>query len=190
MNFDDATAYFRAYEKDPAACAIFTMQMLADLKGVSRAAIVRMIDTGQLKQIKIGKTRYVRASSYIELLSEYDRRVKRVREYLEQIAAKRQTVTYEPVMSLIGLRWQTPADRTTIGGILGTISEQTSAETKDALLLSVLVHRKTSGITRPGQGFFALASYLGYEWEDENAFVKDQTQKVWDFYASRVLTPA
>lgn len=181
MDFKDAADYFRAFEKDPAACAILPIQMLADIRGVSRGAIVRMIEVGQLKGIKIGKTRYVRASSYIDLLKERERRIQTVRAYLEEVASKRQNVTYEPVMSLVGLRWQTPQDRLTIGRILGAISRQTHAE--HGILLTVIVHRKTAGRPRPGEGFFELSLGLGYEWDDNDEFVEDETEKVWDFYS-------
>ena len=181
MDFKDAADYFRAYASDPAACAIFPVQMIADLRGVSRGAIIGMIDTGKLKEIKIGKVRYVRASSYIDLLEEQERRDQQVLKFLEGVAARREVVTYEPVMSLVGLRWQTPADRNTIGAILGRISEKTSE--KHGILLSVLVHRKTPGKTRPGKGFFELAEYLGYDWEDEDAFTDEETENVWSFYS-------
>ncbi|TXN14108.1 helix-turn-helix domain-containing protein [Methylobacterium sp. WL122] len=183
MDFKDATDYFRAYAADPAACAIFPLQMIADLRNVSRGAIVGMIDTGKLKEIKIGKVRYVRASSYIDLLKEQERRDQQVLKFLTEAAARREVVTYEPVMSLVGLRWQTPADRNTVGAILGRISEDTFK--KHGVLLSVIVHRKTPGKTRPGKGFFELAEYLGYDWEDEDTFIDEETEKLWDFYANK-----
>lgn len=182
VHFNTPEDYFSALKSDPAECAIVPVQMIADLRGVTRGAIVRMIDIGQLKEIKIGKTRYVRASSYIDLMQEFDRRVKRVYEFLEDCARQRKTVTYDPVMSKVGLRWQVPADRLTIGNILGAVSRKSSAETETEILLSVLVCRKTSGKPRPGDGFFELSAGLGYDWEDNDEFVKEQTERVFDYY--------
>jgi predicted RecB family nuclease len=28
-----------------------------------------------------------------------------------------------------------------------------------------------------------LAEYLGYDWEDEDAFTDEETEKVWSFYS-------
>ena len=178
--FGNSTDYLRALEKDP-KLAIMTMQDVATHRGVSRAAIDRMLRLNQLKEIRIGKTRYVRAWSVIDLRKERDEQVARVREFLEEMAHKRKILTYDPVMSLIGLTHTVPADRNHIGNILGSVSEQTWAENKT--LLSVIVHRKTQGKTRPGPGFFNLVESLGILWDNEDEFLERETNKVWDIYA-------
>jgi hypothetical protein len=84
-------------------------------------------------------------------------------------------------MEKIGRSTQVPADRSYIGEILGEISSDTKAESR--ILLSVLVHRNTSGQTKPGPGFFSLAKGLGYAWNDDDKFVEEQTRKVLSYYA-------
>lgn len=180
MDFGAPVEYLRAFEKDP-SLAVLPLQTVADFRGVTRAAIDRMLRLEQLEEIRIGKTRYVRVSSLVALQREYDDRVSTVHKYLEKCAQKRTVVTYEPVMALIGLSPSIPADRNTIGSILGTISGRSREQ--DGILLTVIVHRKTQGKTRPGPGFFALAEALEIEWDDDDEFVEAETQKVWDHYA-------
>jgi hypothetical protein len=90
------------------------------------------------------------------------------------------SVFYEPVMDIIGKKPSIPADRSYIGGVLGDISTSTAREC--GILLSVLVHRKTAGRTRPGPGFFELAEELGYEWQDNDRFVEAETLRVLNHY--------
>ena len=47
----------------------------------------------------------------------------------------------------------------------------------------MLVHKKTAGRSKPGNGFFDLAHGLGYEWDDADEFVEEEIQKVWALYA-------
>jgi hypothetical protein len=82
-------------------------------------------------------------------------------------------------MEKIGLDWRVPADRSRIGSILGEISERTAeVDKRQKLMLTVLVHRKTAGVTRPGKGFFDLARDLGHTFNDEDEFVRRHTDKV------------
>ncbi|MEJ1968427.1 MAG: hypothetical protein WDN03_07295 [Rhizomicrobium sp.] len=53
---------------------------------------------------------------------------------------------------------------------MGAISKKTYAE--DGVLLSVLIHQKKAGTTRPGNGFFDLARALKFNWKDDDAFIK------------------
>lgn len=181
QSFNSTKDYLRAFERDAEACAIMPIQTIADMRGVTRGAIVHMIDSGQLRQIKIEKTRYVQTKSFVAYQNEIKRRTQIVYRFLEEKALERRTCTYEPVMSEIGLRWQTPADRQTIGAMLGQISAETYED--NGILLSVLVHRKTAGRSRPGPGFFSLATHLGCEWDDDDEFVEEEIQKVWALYA-------
>jgi hypothetical protein len=188
MTFETASKYLKALEHDP-SLAILPLQMVADHRGVTRAAIDRMVRIGQLEEIRIEKTRYVRASSLLAIRHEFERKVAVVRSYLEKAARQGETcVFYEPVMSLVGLSPGVPADRSAIGAILGRVSEITWAlPKKDRHLLSVIVHRKTPGITRPGPGFLALAEYLHENeglpsWKDEDDLIERETRRVLGFY--------
>jgi hypothetical protein len=64
---------------------------------------------------------------------------------------------------------------------LGGVSRRTFDEF--GVLLSVIVHRNTSGTTSPGAGFFELAEALELEWDDEDALVATAMEKVWEHYA-------
>lgn len=188
MKFESASDYLQALEHDP-SLAILPLQMVADHRGVTRAAIDRMVRIGQLEEIRIESTRYVRASSLRGIRDEFERKVAVVRSYLEKAARQGETcVFYEPVMKIVGLSPKVPADRTAIGAILGRISEITWAlPKKDRHLLSVIVHRKTPGITRPGPGFITLAEDLHEnaglpDWEDEDDLIERETRRVLGFY--------
>jgi hypothetical protein len=185
MHFETPTDYLVALKENP-ALAILPIQMVADMRSVGRGAIDAMLRSGKLAEIRVGKTRYVKASGLIDLLNSKETRVTTVTQELEKLARRRKTVTYEPIMAKIGLDWHVPADRAAIGAILGTISTRTWAE--KTVLLTALVHRKTAGVTRPGPGFFELAEHLNVEsvrpWETKNELVENEMKAVWDAYAA------
>lgn len=190
MTFETANDYVEALASNP-SLAILPLQMVADMRGVTRPAIDRMVRIGHLEEIRIADTRYVRAASVHALTRKFDEQVAAVRHYLEGKARQRSIVFYEPVMAIVGLSPGVPADRTTIGGILGKVSELTWKLPKaERHLLSVIVHRKTAGKTRPGPGFVALADYLRDneglpDWQDEDALVERETGRVWRLYANK-----
>lgn len=163
--------------------AILPLQMVADHLGLSRAAVDRMVRIGQLEEIRIEKTRFVSAASLNEREQQYCRKVDKVRAYLENCAREQRIITYEPVMQQIGLSPSIPADRTAIGQILGDILKESWH--RDGILLTAIVHRKTTGKTRPGPGFAAVLEEIEDfpEYEDEDAMVGEAIKKVWDFYA-------
>ena len=104
-----------------------------------------------------------------------------IERYLKNLArGGERSVFYEPVMELVGLTHKIPADRTTIARMLGEVSRRSQEE--DQVLLSVVVHKKTSGSTLPSEGFFPWAEELGYEWDDEYEFVEQQTDRVLNTY--------
>jgi hypothetical protein len=160
------------------------MQMAADVRSVSRAAIDRMAQLGQLEEITVGATRCVRAQSLLDFLSAHESRVAIVRRYLEECARERRTTTYQPVTALIGFIHTNPAHRRAIGAVLGDVSRQAWRE--HGIVLSVIVHRKTSGPSRPSPGFMELAVELGLlDLEDEDALIKREMERVWAFYAKK-----
>jgi hypothetical protein len=182
MQFKTVREYLHALERDRAMIAVVTIPMAAEFRGVSRAAIVAMLDKKKLEEIRVGKTRYVRAQSLIDLMNREEDEVSTVKRLLERRAREQEIVFYRPVMAAIDRSPTIPADRGYIGGVLAKISEQTKDEHK--VLLSVIVHKKTLGRTGPGEGFFELARSLGYKWEDEKRFVDQELKKVWRVYAA------
>jgi hypothetical protein len=100
-----------------------------------------------------------------------------IEEYLtDQARSRVRSVFYEPVMAKVGLTPKIPHHRKLIGGYLETISKK--SHHKYGVILTVLVHQKTAGTTRPGKGFFKLADELGYSCDDKDQFVSEQTDKV------------
>jgi len=180
--FNELSDYLEHYKQNPTDLAAVPVPLVADFYGVTHAAIVRQLNTKKLKEIKIGKTRLVAISSLVERELRWERQCLAVRAVLEKVASEgRSHVFYEEIMTPFGMSTKVPADRSRIGGILGQISTETSDEHE--ILLSVLVHRKTSGITMPGPGFFELAENLEYEWEDDSKLVETETRKVLRHYA-------
>jgi hypothetical protein len=180
MKFESAAAYLRALEKDPKLSAL-PLQLVANLRGVTRAAIDRMVKLRQLDEIRVGKSRFVRAWSLIERDRKHRENIAAVKKFLEARAREGlKFVFYEPVMDVVGLRPAIPADRAAIGRMLREIAEQTKKESD--ILLPVLVHRKATGRTRPGLGFRKLARTLGYRFDSYDDFLEQQTQKVMRHY--------
>ena len=108
------------------------------------------------------------------------RDVATIRADLEARAARREIVTYAPVMDLLGLSPAVAADRGRIGAVLVGVSLDSFRE--HGRMLSVLVHRKGMPPTRPGAGFFKLAAELGLLTGDPDRFVADELERVWTLY--------
>jgi hypothetical protein len=108
------------------------------------------------------------------------RDVATIRADLEARVARREIVTYAPVMDLLGLSPAVAADRGRIGAVLVGVSLDSFRE--HGRMLSVLVHRKGKPPTRPGAGFFKLAAELGLLTGDPDRFVADELERVWTLY--------
>jgi hypothetical protein len=183
MQYSNIKEYIHALGRNP-ELAVVSMQMAADFRDVSRAAVDRMVRIGQLQEVKIKNTRCVLARDLVKLDDEFDQQVRTTRDYLEEAAARRNVVFYEQVMKALGMSRTVPADRTKIGFILGKVSEDSFHRDKK-ILLSVIVHRKTTGHTAPGPGFLPLARSLGFAWQDRRLFVDQQVNRVFDHYAGK-----
>jgi hypothetical protein len=184
LEFDTLESYLEAYEKDR-ELGVMPIALVADHLGRTPAAVSAMIRSGRLSEIRIGKNRFVALQSLLEMKNAQDSQVERVEKYLiKQAKAGVRAVFYEPVMAQIGLSTGIPADRNRIGQILGQISRKSDEE--NGILLTVLVHRKTAGTTKPGPGFPGLAEALGYEWDEDSydEFVEEQTDLVLEHYAA------
>jgi hypothetical protein len=182
MEYADVHEYIGALRRNP-DLAVISIQMAADFRCVSRAAIDRMLRIGQLKGVKIKNTRCVLARDLIRLSESFEHDVKTVRDYLEDAAANRNVVFYEQVMKVLGMSRTVPVHRTKIGEILGAVSEESFAKQK--IVLSAIVHRKTLGRTAPGPGFLPLMRNLGFNWQDDRLFLEQQVERVFDHYADK-----
>ena len=139
-----------------------------------------MLKGGRLEGIRVGATRYVRASSFNALLNKWDDQVATVRKQLERNARDREIIFYAPLMATLGMKSTIPADRKLIGAILGTISRETYD--RDQILLSAIVHRQSTGATSAGPGFFDLAGDLGLKFKSDKTFLAEEVNKVWRPY--------
>ena len=175
LKFDDVASYLKAIENNPSIAGV-PIPLVADHLDITPAAVTGMINTGRLEALRISRSTFVSAKSLIEYQGARERDVNIVERYLWSLASSGTlAVFYEPVMATIGLTPAVPAHRKRIGEILGTISEKSFDE--HGVMLSVLVHRKSAGQTKPGVGFFELAKGMGLDTSDEEALVSAETKK-------------
>jgi len=176
-SYPTASDYLAALRHDH-TLAIVPLTLAAEANGVTRAAVDRMLGLGQLEEIKIAGTRFVRTGSLIKRDQAWADQVALVRAELEKIAADGATTTYQPLMNKVGLSHSRPADRRTIGKILGAIGRDTLQN--HGIVLSVLVHYK--GTDRPGPGFlneFRDQVEPGY---DDDDLIDREMRRVWQYY--------
>lgn len=187
MKFATVNDYLEAYKDDPYNHGILPIPLIAEYLDRSAPAVTAMLKAGSLNEITIGKNRFVQTASVLEKDDAEAKDVAAVRQYLMNMIAKGETATfYEPIMERIGLVTTTPAHRTKIGAILDRISKDSHDE--EGVVLSVLVHRKTAGKTRPGPGFWGMVQAEGLfdpETQDKDDFVREHTKLVFKKYAGR-----
>ena len=178
----DSLADYIATQTAKGDLAAVPIPLVAEHLQVSSPAVAAMLSDGRLDGVRIGKNTLVTLSSLQARQTKRAGQESTVHKYLMKRAKEGiRTIFYEPVMAQVGMSPRVPADRKRIGGILGAISEKTYKE--DGVLLSVLVHQKKAGTTRPGNGFFDLARDLKLHWKDDDAFVREQTDKVLTAYS-------
>jgi hypothetical protein len=187
MEYESAGAYAKALKTNPATLSLMPVSLAADVLEKPRSGILRLLRDGRLTPIKIDATTYVQTSSVLAWRDNREFQVKRVRAFLEKLAADRKTVFYEPVMNVIGLTaHHRPDQRKQMGGILGTISWQTWEE--HHLLLSVIVHKKVpgKGKTYPSiKGFRSLLESIDIYPGDLKSFIDEMQNKVFSFYSGK-----
>ena len=177
--FPSPKAYIAAYRTDPTLAAV-PVPLVAEFLGISPGGVTQMLRSARLEGVRIKRTSMVLIRSLIAREEAFQHDVARVDAYIRELARKQvRHIFYEPVMEMLGLNWRIPADRTRIGQVLEGVSRQSAEQHRDQqLLLTVLVHRKGTGTTRPGPGFFTLAENIGHEWEDDDEFVRQHTDQV------------
>jgi hypothetical protein len=103
QQFKDVVTYIDALAKDP-TLAIVSKKMAGVALGITRPAIAARIKNGSLATIEIGGAKHPRASALISARAQELSEITIIREFLEGIAARREVVTYEPVMGLLGMK--------------------------------------------------------------------------------------
>lgn len=180
MKFDALADYLEAYQDDPYNHGVLPIPLIAEYLDRSAPAVAAMLKAGGLTEITIGKNRFVQTSSLLEKDDAEAKDAATVRQYLMDMIARGETSTfYDPIMKIIGLTTTTPAHRTKIGAILDRISKDSHEE--KGVVLSVLVHRKTAGTTRPGPGFWGMVQGEGLfdpDEQDKDDFVREHTKLV------------
>ena len=183
--FGDTAAYLNAFANGNAP-ALLPAQLVAEHINVTLPTVKRMLQDNRLSGVRISKNLFISVPSLQKRERQFEEEVLTIERYLKNLArGGERSVFYEPVMELVGLTHKIPADRTTIARMLGEVSRRSQEE--DQVLLSVVVHKKTSGSTLPSEGFFPWAEELGYEWDDEYEFVEQQTDRVLNTYKVRRL---
>lgn len=184
MKFATVNDYLEAYRDDPYNHGVLPIPLIAEYLDRSAPAITAMLKAGSLTEVTIGKNRFVQTASVLEKDDAEAKDVATVRQYLMDMIARGETATfYEPLMTAIGLTTSVPAHRTRIGAILDRISKDSHEER--GVVLSVLVHRKTAGTTRPGPGFWGMVEAEGLfnsKEQDKDDFVKQHTKLVMKKY--------
>ncbi|MGO4618557.1 hypothetical protein AB4Z34_01615 [Ensifer sp. 2YAB10] len=187
MQFDTVNDYLEAYRDNPYNHGVLPIPLVAEYLERSAPAITAMLKAGSLTEISIGKNRFVQTASVLEKDDAEAKDVATVRQYLMDMIDRGETATfYEPLMTAIGLTTTTPAHRTKIGAILDRISKDSHEE--KGVVLSVLVHRKTAGTTRPGPGFWGMVEGEGLfnpKEQDKDDFVKQHTKLVMKKYGKK-----
>jgi hypothetical protein len=178
--FATACDYMRAAAVDP-GLAIVPYQIAADAWGVTRSAIVGMVNRRKLEELRIEGSRFIMVTSINRLLSDVQSKKDKLRILIEAAAAKRKILFYSNVMIEIGMNSAIPDDRGRIAQLLCDISLDSHKE--KGILSSVIVHRKGPEPTSPGEGFFDLAKELGYHCESKSQFIQSQIEKTWDEYS-------
>lgn len=184
MKYDTVSDYLEAYKDDPYNHGILPIPLVAEYLERSAPAVSAMLKAGSLTEIVIGKNKFVQTSSLLEKDGAEAKDVAKVRAYLMDMITRGEASTfYDPIMKIIGLTTTTPAHRTRIGAILDKISRDTHEE--KGVVLSVLVHRKTAGTTRPGPGFWGMVQSEGLydpKKQDKDDFIREHTKLVMKKY--------
>lgn len=184
MHFADLDAYLRHFEQSGGP-ALLPEATAAWYLGVSGPTVTRMSKDGRLDGVDIEGDRFIVVDSYIAFQKRSDDRVATVRSICETAACERRVITYSDVMSPVGLRWQSPPDRKSIGYILGEIS--TATYNAHGVFLTAIVHKKYGAGTRPGAGYFALVNTITGEdlGGDEEEATRKAVEKVFKFYSEK-----
>jgi hypothetical protein len=150
--------------------ALIPITMARDVLSLSRTAVLDLIRSKKLDEVRVTaadkRYRGVTAGSLraycagMLVLGEAGIILER---YLSDVVkaapsgkANDIAINYAPVMEKLGLTWRSPADRATIGQLLGGVSQRSKADRTRGFLLSAVVVLKATGL--PSGSFFQLAA--------------------------------
>jgi hypothetical protein len=166
MKFKSLDAYLAAFRKGEAD-AILPIDDAADHFGVTSKTISSRLKRGTLKKVTIGKDNHASLQGVLQIQDEDLEKVGKIEKYLKKaIDQGSESIFYNEIMKLVGLKLDNPHHRSVIGDLLGKVSRR--SHTKNKTLLSVMVHNKKTGKTIPNDSFFMLADELGYPISDKS----------------------
>ncbi|CTQ33136.1 hypothetical protein [Jannaschia rubra] len=189
-DFEETEGWLRALTKG-LPVAIMPNPLAAEALGESSNAISKKVKNGDVPVITIGERRYISADFVAERV-EAERALKAsIIHKLEHVARNGATIFYGELMEMVGMKWQSPPDRSKIGYILGAISRKTFEE--EGILLSALVHRKGPEPTSPGPGYRELMASLREDHddldfdpeEDQEIMLDRHMSAVWKHYGAK-----
>jgi hypothetical protein len=169
--------------------AIMPNSLAAEALGETPNALAKKLKRDDFPKIVIEDKAYVSADYVHERCREMAQKLEEIRRIVERVAARGNKIVYSELMESVGLNWRSPPDRTRIGALLGDLSHWSWEN--HGVLLSSIVHRKTSEPTSPGPGYVVLLEQIGdefddfeYDPEDDLAdLVEQHMQAVWKHYA-------
>ncbi|MDI1269460.1 MAG: AlpA family phage regulatory protein [Polaromonas sp.] len=103
-----------------------------------------------------------------------------VYDLLERHAKTGTFMPYKQVMDPVRLWPDLPKDRVQVEQILERVTRKSHLEGKG--LFGVLVQESLNGNSRPSDGFFRLATELGYSYANPDVFVQEQIERLFEFY--------
>jgi hypothetical protein len=188
---------------DDADDVLVPVRMAQDILDLSRSGVLDLVKSKRLDEICVEaggrQFRGVTAGSLMRYRSgmlALDKASVQLEKFLIAVVrdapsgeAEDVAINYAPVMEELGLSWKSPADRKTIGNLLGEVSTRNHDRGARApFLLSAVVVLKATGL--PSGSFFQLAAELDMldEEADEAArrkFWKKQMNAIAKYYRRR-----
>lgn len=186
-SFKDVKSWLTAVSEGQPV-AIMSSNLASSALGESASALSKKLKSGEIARISIEKVNYISAHYVHQVLTDRRQTWADVVAILERVARRKAVIFYGDLMGEVGMRWQSPPDRNTIGHLLGQISRQSYL--KNGILLSAIVHRKGPPPTHPGPGYIGLLQSMdeeiaGFDYdpeEDEEDIIDRHVKAVWDFY--------
>lgn len=155
--------------------AFLPHKLVAESLEIDPRTVINRMNKGELLGFKLDKKYYVYCNSFVETLEKLTAQHKFVADYIiSKVETGITSVSYSEIMEPLQLDHSISSDRRTIANILARLSEASYEICNEEILMSVVVHNK--GTILPSTGFFQLANSWGFETNDKEEFVKEQTK--------------